>query len=237
MASYEEEFTRPDLSIPLYPMQGLSRFTRRSIFLIPNEEGFLPAHRLSVAAVAGTVALAAASLVLSPPGQQALANCAAILGLYTAARMVALAAFERQQHAFESEWLASATEALRGHAFEILRCTVRGRYYDLARPADVRDLRRHASDERTAVAFTYLAADNSVAVGEVHRDLRDLEFLHGRTGPGRAFVRFPQARYLPRPLPRLRPARRTSWALDGPVLIALSADSAPASGGGTRSSR
>jgi hypothetical protein len=237
VGSYGPEFTRPDLSIPLYPVQGLSRLTCRHLFLIPNEGGFLSANRVSVAAVAGTIALAVASFGLPPPGQQIVANCAAVLGLYTAARMVALVSFERRQHAFETEWLASQTEVLRRHAFEILRCTVRGRHYDLARPADVRDLQSHAGDERTAVAFTYLAADNSIAIAEVHRDMRELMFLHGWASPGRAFVRFPQARYQPRPQPRLRPARRTSWALDGPVLIALSGDSAAASGGGTRSSR
>jgi hypothetical protein len=237
VGKYEPEFTRPDLFIPLYPMQGLSRLTRRRLFLIPNESGFLSAHRVTAAAVIATIALAAASLSLPRAGQQAVANCAALLGLYAVARVVTLVTFERRQHAFETEWLASQTEVLRRHAFDVLRCTVRGRHYDLARPDDVRDLQRQASDERTAVAFTYLGADNSLAIAEVHRDLRELMFLHGWASPGRAFVRFPQARYLPRPQPRLRPAQRTSWALDGPVLIALSEDSAAASGDGTRSSR
>lgn len=237
MGSYDPEFTRPDLSIPLYPVRGLSHLARRRLFFIPNESGFLPDYRVCLAAAIGTIALAAASLGLPGRWQQAVANCAALLGLYTAARIVARVTFERRQHAFETEWLAAATEVLRGHAFELLRCTVRGRHYDLARPADVRALRSHASDERTAVAFTYVAAENNIVVAEVHRDMRELMFLHGWASPGRTFVRFPQARYLARPQPRLRPARRTSWALDGPVLIALSADSAAASGGGTRSSR
>jgi hypothetical protein len=40
-------------------MQGLSRLTRRRLFLIPNESGFLSAHRVTAAAVIGTIALAA----------------------------------------------------------------------------------------------------------------------------------------------------------------------------------
>lgn len=235
--TYEPEFTRPDLFIPLYPVQGLSRFTRRRLFLVPNEHGFLYTYRVTLAAVIGAIALAAGSLGLPRPGQQAAADCAAVLGLYAAARVLALVIVERRQHAFEKEWLASQTEVLRRHAFEVLRCTVRGRHYDLARPADVLDLQRQASDERTAVAFTYLTADKSLAIAEVHRDLRELTFLPGWTSSSRSFVRFPEARYLPRPRPRLRPAWRTSWALDGPVLIALSEDSAAASGGGTRSIR
>jgi hypothetical protein len=236
VGTYEPEFTRPDLIIPPYPGQRLSRLTRGRFFLIPNEPRFLSAHHVTVAAVAGAAALAVASIVVPRPAQQAVANCAAVLGLYAAARMIALVTFERRQHAFETEWLASQTEVLRMHTFEVLRCTVRGRHYDLARPADVRDLRNQAGDERTAVAFTYMSADNALAIAEVHREVRELMFLHGWARPGHAFVRFPQARYLPRPQSRSRPARRTSWALDGPVLITLSEDSAAASDGGTRSS-
>jgi hypothetical protein len=237
VGTYEPEFTRPDLFIPLYPVQGLFRFACRCLFLIPDERGFRYAYRVTLAVIIATVALAAASLGLPGRGQQVVAGCAAALGLCAVARVLALAVFERQQHAFEREWLCSRTEVLRRHAFEVLRCTVRGRHYDLDRPADVLDLRRQASDERTAVAFTYLAADKSLAITEIHRDLRDLTFLPGRPGSGRSFVRFPEARYLPRPQPGLRPAWQTSWALDGPVLIAVSGDSAAASGGGTRSIR
>jgi hypothetical protein len=237
VGTYEPEFTRPDLFIPLYPVQGLSRFTCRRLFLIPNEHGFRYAYRVTLAVIIVTIALAAGSLGLPRQAQQIVADCAAALGLCTVARVLAVAVFERRQHAFESEWLASQTEVLRRHAFEVLRCTVRGRHYDLGRPADVHDLRRQMSDERTTVAFTYLAADRSLAVAEVHRDLRDLTFLPGSASSGRSFVRFPEARYLPRPQPRLRPAWQTSWALDGPVLIAVSEDSAAASGAGTRNSR
>jgi hypothetical protein len=236
MWTYEPEFTRPDLPIPLYPVNGLCDFMRRRFLLIADEYRCRSAFSATLAALIGTIVLAVISVWFPEPWQQVVADCAAGLGLYTAARVLALATFERQQHVFEHKWLASQTEVLRRHAFEALRCTVGGRRYDLARPSDVRDLQGQVSDKRTAVAFIYLASDMSPAIAEVHRDMRELTFLPGWASPGRAFVRFPEARYLARPRPRLHPARRTSWALDGPVLIAVSEDSAVASGAGTRSS-
>jgi hypothetical protein len=235
VGSDDAEYARPDLPIPVCPAKGLSSLAR--LFFIDNEQGFRTARRLPVQAAVGAIALAVTRAALPPPWQRALADCAAVLGLYAAAGALAARVFERRQHAFEREWLAAQTGILRGHAFEALRCTVRGRSYDLARPGDVRDLRDQPRDERATVAFTYVTAGHQLAIAEVHRDVRELTFLPGWASPGQALVRFPEARYLPRPQPRQRPARRTSWSLDGSILISVSEDTAPAFGAGTRNSR
>ena len=197
----------PDLPIPAFHFR--------------NVPARLSQPRVPAAAVTASTVVAVASLGMASPWQQVCANAAAVLGILAGASVLARSAADRRQHSLERSWLATQTEALRQHAFEALRCTVRGRHYDLASAADVRDLRDQSGDEPAAVSFAYLAGGRVPSIGEVHRRLRDVTFVTGAAAQGRAFVRFPQARYLPRPRRGGWPARRTSWALDGPVLVSV----------------
>jgi hypothetical protein len=150
------------------------------------------------------------------------ASGAAALGLFAGSSLLTRVSFTRRQLEFERDWLSEQTAALRRHQFEVLRCTVGGRDYSMASPSDVRDLRGHPGDERASLAFTYLADGRFPTIGEVHRRLRDLTFVTDVAAPGRAFVRFPQGQYLPRPRREGGPAWRTCWSLDGPALLSVS---------------
>ncbi len=235
VVTYEPEYTRPDLPVPLSPTRGLPKLVRRYLLGL-HGPSFASAYRITVAWAAAGCAVAVVSLLLPSPWQQAVVACSALLGLYVVVRALALVAFERRQHVFESEWMAAQSEVLRGHAFDVLRFTVQDlsgstgvrRVYDLTRPADVRDLRHRQDHERASrqfsratVEFTYVAGGGTLVVADVRRELPEVIFLEGWAGPGRAQVRFPQARYLGRPGPGRRPAQRTSWTLSGPVMIAV----------------
>jgi hypothetical protein len=249
VVTYESEFTRPDLPVPLYLQRGFPLLMRRHLLGLRGPS-FAGAYRVTLAAASAGFAVAAASLLVSPPWQEVVVYCSALIGLYVIARALALVALERRQHAFEREWMAAQSEVLRGHAFEVLRFTVQDlvdedqgvrRTYDLTRPADVRDLLRRQARERNSrrwsratVELTYLSGDGTLAVAEVHRGLPELTFLEGWAGPGRAWIRFPEARYLGHPGDGRRPAQRTHWALSGPVVIAVSE---PAYGGAAGSAQ
>lgn len=245
VATYKPEFVRPDLPVPLSPLRGLPKVVRRRL-LGPRGPGFARAHRATVAWAAATGAVALASLLL-PPWRGPAVACSALLGLYLLARTFALVAFERRQRAFEPRWLAAQSEVLRSHAFEVLRFRVQGSYgepdarrtYDLTRPDDVRDLLHRQDRERASgalsratVEFAYWAGGgDTLAVAEVTRGLSELTFLQGRAAPARAWIRFPEARYLSRPGTGERPAQRTYWALSGPVVVSVSeSDSGGAAG-------
>jgi hypothetical protein len=211
----------PDLPIPRCPTRGLSRIAREQL-LLDSERRDRSWSRLPAGAVAGSAVVAVASLGLPSPWQHVVANGAAALGLFAGSSLLTRMAFERRQLEFERDWLTEQTAALRRYPFEVLSCTVSGREYSMASPAGVRDLRGQPGDERASLAFTYLADGRWPTIGEVHRRLRDVTFVADVATPGRAFVRFPQAQYLPRPRRDGRPARRTCWSLDGPVLLSVS---------------
>jgi hypothetical protein len=236
VVTYEPEFTRPDLSIPLSPLPGFGKLVRRHV-LGSHGSGFARAYGTTLACAAVGCILAVVSLLLSSPWKLAVLALSVALGLYVVARALALEAFERRQHAFESEWMAAQSEVLRAHAFEVLRFTVQDssgisgarRIYDVTRPADVGALVRRQDQERASrlsaratVEFTYLAGDGTLTLADAHRELPEITFLAGWAAPGRAWIRFPQARYLGRPARGRHPAERTYWALSGPVMIAVS---------------
>jgi hypothetical protein len=237
MVTYGPELTRPDLLVPLSPRHGLSLLVRRYLLGLhfPN---FTRAYRVTLATAMAAAAVAVASLLVRSRWQGAVLDCSALIGLYAIVRALALVVLERGQRDFERDWMAAQSEVLRGHMFEVLRFAVQDftddgegarRTYDLTRPAEVRDLLQRQNRERASgrlsratVEFTYPIGDGALAVAEVHRELRELRFLEGRAGPGRAWIRFPGARYLARPGPGGHPAQRTRWALSGPVMIAVS---------------
>ncbi len=230
------EFTRPDLRIPLAPLSGSANVARYLLGL--RDAGFGRARRIAVASAAIACVLAVIGVLLPSPWQRAVLACSALAGLYSVTRMLVLVAVERRQYAFERQWIAAQTEMLRAHSFDVLRFTVEdlaesdqssGLTFDLASPASVRDLLKlRGRDEAGArpvflatVEFAYLGEDGVLSIASVHRDLRELVFMPGRAGSGQAWIRFPEARYLPRSTASGHPARLTYWALYGPVLLSV----------------
>jgi hypothetical protein len=231
------EFIRPDLRIPLAPVSASAGVARRYLLGLRDAD-FGPARRIALAWAAVACVLAAVGAVLPSLWERAVVACAALVGLYAVSRALALVVVERRQHVFEREWTDAQTAILRVHPFDVLRFTVErlasedqgaGRAYDLTSPAGLGDLFRVLDQDRTGarpaflatVEFTYLGDHGVLSIASVHRDLRELVFLTGRAPSGQAWIRFPEARYLPRPTSSGQPARLTYWALSGPVLLAV----------------
>jgi hypothetical protein len=219
VVTYEPVVTRPDLPIPLAPLGRAALLARRYLLRLRGPD-FAGAYHL-------TLAIA---------GQGPLIGCSAFIAICVIGRALALLMLEQRQRSFEQQWAAAQSEVLRRHPFEVLRFTVQGltdqeqgeRTYNLTGPADVRDLLRRREDERrlawlsrVRVEFTYLAGDGTTGLAEVRRYLTALTFLEGWASQGRAWIRFPEARYLVRSVSGRRPAQRASWQLSGPVMIAV----------------
>jgi hypothetical protein len=235
VVTYESRLTRPDLPVPLSPSSGISLFVRRRL-LGMRVPSFAGVYRATLAVAVAGCFVAVVSLLVRPPWQKAVLDVSALIGLFVMVRALATVAFERRQHSFEPVWMDAQSDVLRGHAFEVLRFTVRGQErqykrmsYDLSRPDDVSTLLRRQAQERSTgqptkatVEFAYLTAEGTLAVAEVHRDLPDLTFLRGRAEHGYPWVRFPQARYVGGRRPGTHPAQRTYWELSGPVLVGVS---------------
>ncbi len=234
--TYEPGLTRPDLVVPLSPLRPIL-VVLRSHLLGSREPSFAQARRVTQAAATTGFAFAIASLWAPAGWQEASIGLSALIGAYAIWRSLAANAYELRQHTFGRDWIVAQSEVLRHHAFEILRFTVQdlsgdypdeSRDFDLSRPVDIRELlhRQEADNSaprssRVTVEFGYLARDAILAVAEVHRDLKDLKFLVGRTGSRRPWIQFPQAYYVGRNAAGGHPARRTSWALAGSVVIAV----------------
>jgi hypothetical protein len=234
---YVTEFIRPDLRIPLVPLSGSAGIARRYLLGL-RDVGFGRLRRIAVVWATIGCVLAAAGVLLPSPWRQAVAACSALVGLYAVTRALALVVVERQQYAFEREWIVAQTEMLRVHPFDVLRFTIEDlaeddqdtrHTYDLTSPAGIRDLFSLQDQDRVGarpaflatVEFAYLGDDGVLSIASVHRDLRELVFLPGRAGSGQAWIRFPEARYLPRSTSSRHPARLTYWELSGPVLLAV----------------
>jgi hypothetical protein len=235
VASYESEFVRPGLLIPLFPMPGVPGFIRRYVVGLRGP-AFARARLATIAWAAVECVLAILSLALAPPWRRVLVIASALLGLYVIFRAVALAVFQQRQQAFEQAWIAARTDVLQQHAFEVVRFTVDDppgipetrRAYDLTRSADVRELLGRQDEERAAgrlsratAEFGYRADGGVFAIAEVTRDLTDITFLPGRVRPGRASIRLPGARY--RRSLGGGAAPQVRWTLAGPVVLTVSA--------------
>jgi hypothetical protein len=231
------EFARPDLRIPLAPVPGPAGVARRYLLGL-RDAGFGRARRIAVVWAAIGCVLAVVAALLPSPWRWAVVACAALAGLYGVSRALALVAAERQQYDFERDWVAGQTEMLRVHSFDVLRFTIEDvaegdqgtrRTYDLTSAASVRALTGMQEQDRVraqpafvaTVEFAYLGDDGVLSVGSVHRDLRELVFRPGGAASGQAWIRFPEARYLPRPSASGHPARLTYWVLSGPVLLVV----------------
>ncbi|WP_459179396.1 hypothetical protein [Streptomyces sp.] len=95
------------------------------------------------------------------------------------------------------------------------------RTYDLTRPGDVHDLLRRQDHERASGAFSratvefayWAGGGDTPAVADVRRELSELTFPQRQAATARAWIRFPEARYLgrpriPEPAPHPRSRRR-----------------------------
>lgn len=235
VVTYEPGVTRPDLPIPLAPLPGAAQLARRHLLWLRSPD-FVGAYRVTVAIAATGLALAAAGLLVPGPAQGPVIGCSSFIAICVIGRALALMVLEQRQRSFEHQWMAAQSDALRRNAFAVLRFTVQGladedhsqRTYSLTGPADVRDLLRRRDDERrlawlsrVKLEFTYLAGDGTTGLAEVRRYLTALTFLEGWASQGRAWIRFPEARYLVRPASGRHPAQRASWQLSGPVMIAV----------------
>lgn len=235
VVTYEPGVTRPDLPIPLAPLEGAALLARNYLLRLRGPD-FAGAYHVTLAIAAAGLVLGTAGLLVPPPGRGPLIGGAAFIAIFVIGRALALLVLEERQRSFEQQWTAAQSDVLRRHPFEVLRFTVQGltdeeqdkRTYNLTGPADVRDLLRRREDERrlawlsrVRVEFTYLAGDGTTGLAEVRRYLTGLTFLEGWASQGRAWIRFPEARYLVRPAPGRHPAQRAGWQLSGPVMIAV----------------
>jgi hypothetical protein len=187
-------------------------------------------------AVIGCI-VAALGITLPSPWRHGFAVGSALVDLYAIGRIFALTVAERRQHAFERDWVAARTERLRTHAFDVLRFSVTDitdpgqstrRTYDLTSPAAVRELLSLRDQNKgrprpilqATVEFAYIGDGGVLSVADAHRDLEELVFVPG--GLGQVAVRFPEARYLPRPTRGGQSAQATNWALSGAAILVVS---------------
>ncbi len=216
---------RPDLAIPLVgsPLPAL-----RSLFTV-REPAFDRARRQT-----GWLVVAAAGLLLV--GQVAVVDWlhgpvtsfGVALGVYAAARGVALTVLERRQREFAPAWLADRSASLRVSDFEIVRLTANDHAYDLTDAESTAELLRRADgDTRLVLDFAYPPAN----LGRAHLRMRDVRFQVVLRPGSPAKVRFPNARYGLDPT-----GRRTFWLLGAPAVVTAAAPTGPAAAhGGTGS--
>ncbi|CCK29926.1 hypothetical protein BN159_5547 [Streptomyces davaonensis JCM 4913] len=232
--SYEPGLLRPEVPLALAPLRRFPDLLRRRATGLAGPE-FARARRVTAGWALLPPTLTLAGLLLPDVRTEAL-GCAVLLGLLVLLRAVLLVIFERLQQRYEPRWLAERTAALRDHEFPVLRCSVRtdetpglSRVYDLTCGDQVgrlldRRARERASGTHSRATLEFVCATPGrgqwPALGEVRRELAELELLTVRPVGAQARIRFPQARYLALPEPGRRPARRAYWELAGPVLVA-----------------
>ncbi|GAA3178918.1 hypothetical protein [Nonomuraea roseoviolacea] len=206
--TYGPEHCRPDLPVPLAPLPGVPATVRRALAGPSPERA--PAVTVVWALVTAALALAA---TFAP--HPAFSAATWLAGAYVLARVVALRLLDRAQRRFEPAWLAAQTRVLRGHGFDVLRCTVAGRVCDLTRLGDVAALARAAPGAEVVLEFGYRpAAGAQVAVERIRRRREDLEVRYARFAPDSGRVRFPEGGYVIG-----AGGRVTAWSLAGRVLL------------------
>lgn len=206
--TYGPEYSRPDLPVPLVPLPGMPVAVRRVLGGPSLERA--PTATVGWALV--TAALALAAIFVPHP---AFSAATWLTAGYVVARVVTLWLLARAQRRFEPDWLDAQTRVLRGHGFDVLRCTVGGRVCDLTRPGDVAALRWAAPDAEVVLEFGYRpAASGHVAVERVRRRRAELEIRYASLAPDSGRVRFPEASYVIGASGRV-----TVWSLVGRVLL------------------
>jgi hypothetical protein len=220
VASVEPSPLRPDLPVPL-PPAGRAAAALRFVLTTLREPAFDRAHHRTLRLVALALLLLVAGQVLLVGWlREPVTTVSVALMAYSALRTAALRVVEHRQRAFERTWLASLSARLRETRFEIVRCTVDGRAYDLTDPEAVRELReRWADDLPVRIDFVHEPA----TLERVHGRLRDVD-VHPTMRPGSpARVRFADARYAVRP-----PGRTSYWQLGATMVVTTAGPTGPA---------
>ncbi|GIJ26415.1 hypothetical protein Vqi01_15770 [Micromonospora qiuiae] len=235
VVSAEPGSIRPDLPIPLAPLESPAGLLRRLTF--GPGRSFQRARNVTL----GWLAAAALTVIVDRLlVAHLVTSCVAVVLVgYAIARVAALVIVERRQNVFEWRWLADQSRLLRRHSFEVIAFRVRitaddsrsaVRILDLTNPADVEWLLARQADSESAsslqarIEFGYWPTDSfGRGSDSVRRGLTDLEVHPVDVPLGRARVRFPQARYVTvaedSGSGSRWPGRVASWSLIGPVLL------------------
>jgi hypothetical protein len=205
---------RPDLPVPLPPADRWAAAVRFALTLL-REPAFDRAHRRTVWLVVVAVVLIVAGQFLFVGWlREPVTTLGVALAAYTALRVAALRVVEHRQRAFAPAWLAARSAELRAGRFEVVRCTVDRRGYDLSDPAAVRDLLERPGESRVQLDFVHEPA----TLERVYRKLRDVTVQAAKRAGSPATARFTEARYA------LRPGGTTSyWQLGTRVVITTAA--------------
>lgn len=205
---------RPDLPVPLPPADRTASAFRFALTLL-REPAFDRANRRTTwLLVVAVVVIVAGQLVFVGWLREPVTTAGVALAAYTALRVAALRVVEHRQRAFEPTWLAARSAELRDGRFEVVRCTVGRRGYDLADPAAVVELLERPEDSRVELDFVHEPA----TLERVYRKLRDVTVQAAKRAGSPATARFTEARYA------LRPDGATSyWQLGTRVVITAAA--------------
>jgi len=222
VASVEPCPLRPDLPVPFPPAGQVSAAVRFAMTLL-REPAFDRAHRRTLLLVTLAVALIVAGQVLLVGWlREPVTTLGVALAAYTVLRAAALRVVEHRQREFEPTWLAAQSALLRESRFEVVRCSVDRRSYDLTDPDAVRELLdRSDGDARVVIDFVHEPA----TLERVYRRLRDLAVQPAMRPGSPARIRFAGARYAVRP-----PGDTTYWQLGTPLVVTTAEPADPAAG-------
>lgn len=210
---------RPDLPVPLRPA-GTAGAALRYGLALPRTPSFARAHRQTAWCVAAAlVLLVAGQSVVAPDVRDAVTVAAVALVVYATLRSVALRVLELRQHGFESDWLTERSAELRTGSFEVVRCSVDDRVYDLTDPRAVRDV-LDAAGAGSRVEVDFLSSSSKLE--QVHRRMDEVTVKPVLRPGAVARVRFTGARYGVEPS-----GERTYWRLGTPLTLTTSAPADP----------
>jgi hypothetical protein len=210
---------RADLPVPLRPA-GMAGAVLRHGLALPRTPAFGRAHRQTAWCVAvALVLLVAGQSVVALDVRDAVTVAGVTLVVYATLRSVALRVIERRQHDFESDWLTERSAELRTGNFEVVRCSVDGRVYDLTDPEEVRDA-LDAAGARSRVEVDFLSSSSRLE--QVLRRMDEVTVRQVLRPGTAARVRFTGARYGVEPS-----GERTYWQLGKPLTLTTSAPADP----------
>jgi hypothetical protein len=187
---------------------------------LPRTPAFARAHRLTVWLVAAAlVLLVAAQSVVVLDGRDLVTWAGVALVVHATLRSVALRVLERRQYDFEAPWLTERSAELRAGTFEVVRCSVDDRVYDLTDPGSVRSV-LNTADADSRVEVDFLSSSSSLE--QVCRHMGEVTVRQVLRPGARARVRFPGARYGVDPS-----GQRTYWQLGSRLTLTTSAPAGP----------
>jgi hypothetical protein len=207
---------RPDLPVPLRPAGAALRYG----LALPRTPAFARAHRQTGWWVAAALVLiVAGQSVVVLDVRDLVTGTGVTLVVYATLRSVALRVLERRQYDFEAHWLTERSAELRTGTFEVVRCSVDDRVYDLTDPQAVRDVLHAAAGSRVEVDFL----NSSSRLEQVCRRMGEVTVRQALKPGAHARVRFTGARYGVDPS-----GERTYWQLGSRLTLTTSAPAGPA---------